>query len=144
MPRILVTIVGVVLGVAACSRGYEGENRAIVAELPTLDGVVLVEENHYGYCSRDTCPSGNDRNGALLTYTVDTDRYTQDGLVEGYREALADWELSIEEGCANADPSFCHEIVFASFVRGEERIDLNLDNWPGGRFELHIDARGGA
>lgn len=69
-------------------------------------------------------------------------RYTQDSLVEAYQNGLPGWEASVEDGCANADPSFCDEIVFASFVRGDERIGLNLDNWSVGRFEIGVDARG--
>ena len=136
--------VALALVAVGCGRGYEGENRSIVSELPAFEGVVLLDEDHYGYCSGDTCPFGNDRSGALLMYSVDTDRFSQETLVEAFRQGLSGWDATIEEGCANADPSFCDEIVFASFMRGDERIDLNLYNWSVGRFELHVDARGGA
>lgn len=142
--RCRVCLLLIALLVAGCGRGYEGDNRAIVSQLPTLDGVSLIEENHYGYCSGDSCLFGNDRSGALLTYSVDTNLYTQETLVEAYSGALSAWNPSVEEGCANADPSYCDEIVFAHFLRGEGRIDLNLDNWTVGRFELHVDAKGDA
>ena len=136
--------VALVLMAAGCGGGYEDENRSIISELPAFDGVDLQDEDHYGYCTGDSCPFGNDRNGALLIYSVDVDNYTQDILVEAYREALSGWDATIDEVCANADPSFCDEIVVASFVRDDQRIALNLDNWSVGRFELHVDARGGA
>lgn len=142
--RSRLAVFGLVIVAAGCGRGYETENRGIVAELPSPDEVVLIEEDHYGYCSGDECLFGNDRSGALLIYSVDTGLYTQEALVEAYREGLPDWAASIEEGCANADPSFCDEIVFASFTRGDARIDLNLDNWSVGQFELHVNARDGA
>ncbi len=62
-------------------RGYEGANRSIIAELPALADVELVEQDHDGYCRGDSCPLGNDRSGALAMYAVDTDRYTQDSPV---------------------------------------------------------------
>lgn len=130
-----------ILLLAACGRGYEDENRSIVADLPPIDGVVLIEEDHYGYCSNDSCPLGNDRSGALLTYTVDTDRYSQDSLIETYRHALPGWGLSVEEFYEDDDPSAGERIVSARFVSGDQEIALNLDNWATGRFELHVDAR---
>lgn len=129
--------------IASCGVGYESENRTIVAELPVLDQVGLIEEDHYGYCSQDSCRFGNDRSGALLLYSVDTDQFTQRGLVDAYRTSLPNWDPSIQESCANAEPSFCDEVLLASFSRGAARIDLNLDNWSVGRFELHVDAQGG-
>ena len=142
--RSCIAVFGLVIVAAGCGRGYESENRGIVAELPSLDEVVLIEEDHHGFCSGDTCLFGTDRSGALLIYSVDTDLYTQEALVEAYRQGLPDWVPSIEEGCANADPSFCDEVIFASFTRGDARIGLSLDNWSGGQFELHVNARGGA
>lgn len=136
-------VVALALGAAALAGcGYEGANRAIVAELPALDGVELLEDRYYDFCSGDACQVFDDRSGALLTYSVDTERFTQASLVEAYGSALPDWELHAEETCNNADPSFCDEIVLAWLVRGDARIDLNLDNWDGGRFELHVDAEG--
>ena len=136
-----VAITAVLLVAAACG-GYEAANRAIVADLPRLDGVDLIDEAYDGYCSGDSCAFGNDRSNAVLTYRVDTDAYSQDSLVEAYRSALTGWEATVEETCANADPSFCDEIVLAFFDRGDARISLNLDNWSGGRFELGVDAKG--
>lgn len=142
MRRIVIIAVLAALFVS-CGGGYENANRTIVAELPDLEHVGLIDEDHYGYCSQDSCFLGNDRSGALMLYSVDTDQVTQQALVEAYRTSLVDWDPSIEESCANADPSFCDEILLASFSRGNARIDLNLDNWAGGRFELHVDAEGG-
>lgn len=138
-----IAVIMVVVGLLpACGRGYEAANRAIVAELPELDHVQLLEEEHYGFCSGDSCAFGNDRSGALLVYSVDTSRYTQGSLVDAYRSSLDGWEATIEETCADADPSVCDETVLASFTSGDARIDLNLDNWPAERFELHVDAKG--
>lgn len=130
--------------VAGCGRGYQDDNRAIVADLPEIDGTKLVGEDYYDSCSGDTCLFGNDRSGARLTYSVDIERFTQQSLVDGYVGALDGWSSTIDEGCLNADPSFCEEIVFASFANGDARIDLNLDNWVAGTFDLHVDARGGS
>lgn len=126
----------------SCGRGYEESNQSIVGELPVLDGVVLIEEQHYGFCSGDTCLFGNDRSGALLVYSVDTEMYSQKALVEAYRSGLIDWEASIDRTCLNANPSLCEEVILASFTKGDARIDLNLDNWSVATFELHVDAKG--
>ena len=128
-----------------CGRGYEDQNRSLVGEVPVLDGVVMVEENHYGYCSRDSCLLGNDRSGALLSYSVDTTAFDQQTLIDAYEAELTGWELSTFEGrCgADEDPVLCDQIVSAVFVRGDEEIALNLDNWSAGRFEINIDARAG-
>lgn len=140
----ITVVVVLALAGSSCTHGYENENRSIVAELPILEHVELVTEEHYGYCSGDTCLLGTDRSGALLTYSVDSAEYTQETLVDAYRVELSGWESSIEAGCANADPSFCDEILIASFTRGQERISFNLDNWPNERFDIHVDARGDA
>ena len=88
MRRRLTLIWLVLLVMSGCGRGYEGENRAIVGELPVLDEAVLLGDDHHGYCSGDTCLFGNDRSSALLMYSVDRDRYTQDSSVEAYRQGL--------------------------------------------------------
>lgn len=131
--------------VVGCSRGYEGENRSLAEELPVLDGVAMVEEDYYGYCSQDSCLFGDDRNGALLSYTVETTAFDQEALVEAYHDELTGWDLSTFEGpCgADEDPVLCDRIISATFTRGDEQISLNLDNWAVGRFEIHVDARGG-
>ncbi len=128
-----------------CSRGYEGENRSLAKELPVLDGVVVVEENHYSYCSQDSCLFGNDQSGALLSYSVETTAFDQEALVEAYHDELTGWDLSTFVGpCGDdKDPVLCDEIISAIFTRGDETISLNLDNWTVGRFEIHVDARGG-
>ncbi|MFT5203879.1 MAG: hypothetical protein ACI9C1_003282 [Candidatus Aldehydirespiratoraceae bacterium] len=96
---------GLALLAVGCGRGYEDENRSIVSELPALEKVVLLDEDHYGFCSGDSCPFGNDGSGALLMYSVDTDGYSQASLADAYRVGLSGWDATIEEGCANADPS---------------------------------------
>lgn len=126
---------------AGCGRGYEGANRSIVAELPELDAVQLLDEDHYGFCSSDTCTFGNDRSGARLTYSVDTEQYTPRSLIDAYSSMLTDWAPTVEQTCSNADPSISDEACLASFTKGDARIDLNLDNWSVGTFELHVDAR---
>jgi hypothetical protein len=128
-----------------CGRGYEDENRSLIGEVPVLDGVVMIDKDHYGYCSQDSCLLGSDRSGALLSYSVDTTAFDQQTLVDAYEAQLPGWELSTFEGrCgADEDPVLCDQIVSAVFVREDEEISLNLDNWSVGRFEIHVDARGG-
>jgi hypothetical protein len=142
MRRIVVAALAAGL-LAACGRVDEGANRVIVGELPVLDHVELLDEEYYGFCSTgELCPLGNDRNAALLTYSVDTEAYTPTTLIDAYRSALAGWEASVDEICATRSSEACGDAVVASFTRGTARIDLNLDNWPVGRFELTVDARG--
>lgn len=143
--RHLVTLTALCVFVVGCSRGYEGENRSLAEELPTLDGVVMLEEDHYDYCSRDSCPFGDDRSGVLLSYTVEATMFDQRSLVEAYHDELAGWDLSMIEGpCgADEDPVLCDQIISATFTRGDEQISLNLDNWAVGWFDIHVDARSG-
>lgn len=105
----------------------------------------LIDEDHYGYCSRDGCLLENDRSGALLSYSVDTTAFDQQTLVDAYEAQLSGWELSTFEGSCGAGEELvlCDQIVSAVFARGDEEISLNLDNWSVGRFEIHVDARGG-
>lgn len=140
--RLVLLCLGLGLLGLSCGGGYADQNRSLVAELPELDGVELLEEDYYGYCTKDTCVFGNDGNGALLTYSVDVDLYTQQELVDAYAAELKDWDLFSKAGCLNAEPSFCEEIVSGNFTRGDHEISLNLDNWPAGRLEIHVDAHG--
>ena len=141
MRAILLAVLLAAMG-ASCGRGYDGANRSIVADLPSIGAIDLLDEDYYGFCSGDSCPFGNDRSGALLTYAVDTDSLSQESLVDAFRTALVDWSATIDETCANADPTFCDEVIVASFTKDGARIELNLDNWSGGQFELHVDAKG--
>jgi hypothetical protein len=131
------------LGIVGCGRGYEDANRSIIAELPNLEGVELVTEHHSGYCSTDTCLLGSDRSSALLTFTVDTDLYTPETLIAAYHDQLPDWEqVSADQGCI-MDTSACDDLVSVTFARDQERININLDNWPVGQFDIGADAQGG-
>ncbi len=143
MIRPVMLVVGMALVAAACGSSYEAENRSIVSELPELDAVVLLEEDHHNYCGKDTCVFGDDRSSALLTYSVDTGHYPKRTLVDAYLMGLADWEATVEEGCGNADPSFCDERLSTLFEKGDAQIGVNLDNWPAGQFEIYVNARGG-
>lgn len=141
--RWAVILAGLVVLVTGCGRGYEDSNREIVADLPNLDDVELRSEEHYESCSGDTCLFGNDHSGALLGYSVNVDQYTQSALVDAYRTALTDWNLVVDESCTSIDPTLCDETAHARFIRGDARIDIGFDNWSVGRYEIHVDAKGG-
>lgn len=130
------------LTVTACGRGHEGENRSIVTELPLLDGTRLVDEEYLGYCSADSCPFGNDRSSALLTYSIDTDRWTQFDLAAAYQDRLTEWSVDLEDACQDAEPTRCDETAVVTFVRDRALVTLAFDNWPDQQFEISVDSRG--
>lgn len=136
-------VLGLVVVVSGCGRGYDGDNRAIVDLLPSLPHVELTDSESYGYCSKDSCLFGNDRSAARLVYSIDTTEYTPETLIDAYGTALADWMSSVDMigGCGrDDDPSLCNQVVSASFSRDDAVIGLLLDNWPVGMFELSVDA----
>ncbi|MDW3212733.1 MAG: hypothetical protein R8G01_01965 [Ilumatobacteraceae bacterium] len=130
------------LVLVGCAGGYEDENRAILDELPNLDGVDVISEEHGSYCSGDTCLFGDDRSSARIVASVDTDLYTPDSLIEAYHDQLSGWsEATIDRGCLD-DSSPCDDILAAMFTRDRERISLGLDNWSVAQIEIGVDARG--
>ena len=139
--RVVPVALAIVL-VTACGRGYEGENRSIVSELPQLAGTELVAEDYIGSCSTESCPFGNDLSRAVLTYTVDTTAWTQLDLAEAYEGQLDDWDAAIERGCLSAQSEDCDEMVVVSFERDRAVLTLDLDRWHDGRFEVSVDSRG--
>lgn len=129
------------LVLVGCGGGYEDENRAIIAELPNLEGVDVISEEHGSYCSDDSCPFGDDRSSARVVASVDTDRYTPDSLIEAYHDQLSGWsEATIDRGCLG-DSSSCDDILAATFTRDRGWITLGLDNWSVGQIEIGVDAR---
>lgn len=140
--RRALALAGLAVLLAGCG-GYAGDNRELVAEVPEPDGVVLLSEQEYGYCSGQRCVLRNDRSATLLVYSVDTQRWTRAALVDAYRTALADWTATVGRGCTDpADLATCDGRVAATFVRGDARIDVHLGRWPDGRFEVEVDALG--
>lgn len=126
---------------SSCGGGYEAENEAIVAALPVLDGVSIIDTEPGEYCSNDSCWLGNDGRSTLQFYKVDTGRYSQQELLDAYEAALDGWNADTGIECMNADENFCDEIGFGMFTQDRKLISLNLANWPVGRFEIAVDAR---
>lgn len=136
----VIVVLGLLVG---CSGSYEAENEAIVADLPVFEGVSIIETVQSESCSNDSCLFGNDGRLTRQLYEVDTDRYTQQELLDAYEEALDGWAADTRIECRNADEGFCDAGGYGTFTQDSKVINLNLDNWPIGRFEIAVNARSG-
>ena len=123
---------------------HSAEHDAVVAGLPEISGVELVDTSRSTFCTTDSCPFGGDAMSSTYTYRVSESGPAERDLITAFASAYPDAEVQICE-TLDADPERCvFEVdhrASASFTIDEWSVYVDTLNWGDATYTVQLRNR---